>query len=61
MSVVVDAAAIVSAIAPTSRANVRPYDAAYVALAEQLGLPLLTRDVRLTSALGPRCAFQLVT
>lgn len=42
------------------RSNLRLYDAAYVALAEHLGVPLLTRDARLARAPGPRCAFQLV-
>ncbi len=42
------------------RANVTPYDAAYVALAEALECPLLTGDRRLASAPGPRCEFQLV-
>lgn len=35
------------------RANVTPYDAAYIGLAEVLGL-LLTADTRLTAAPGPR-------
>lgn len=43
------------------RANLRLYDAAYVALAEQLDAPLLTRDRRLARAHGPRCTFQIVT
>lgn len=42
------------------QANIRPYDAAYVALAEQLTVPLLTRDGRLAKAPGSRCAFQMV-
>jgi len=37
------------------RANVTPYDAAYVALAEILGARLLTADVRLAHAPGPTC------
>lgn len=37
------------------RANVSPYDATYVALAEQLGCQLLTVDARLARAPGPRC------
>lgn len=41
------------------RANITPYDAAYVALAELLGSPLATLDRRLSRAPGTRCAFQL--
>jgi predicted nucleic acid-binding protein len=41
-------------------ANVTPYDAAYVVLAEAHGVPLLTADARLTRAPGPRCEFILV-
>lgn len=37
------------------RDNVTAYDAAYVALAELLGAPLLTLDARLSRATGPRC------
>jgi predicted nucleic acid-binding protein len=37
------------------RANVTAYDAAYVALAEALGCPLLTADQRLANATGPLC------
>lgn len=37
------------------RANITAYDAAYVALAEQLDCALLTADVRLASAPGIRC------
>ncbi|MDZ7678340.1 MAG: type II toxin-antitoxin system VapC family toxin [Acidimicrobiales bacterium] len=39
------------------RENVTTYDAAYVALAEQLGAPLATVDQRLAAATGPRCTF----
>jgi predicted nucleic acid-binding protein len=42
------------------RDNVTPYDAAYVALAENLGGSVLTCDGRLTTASGPRCAFTLI-
>lgn len=42
------------------RANVTPYDAAYVALAEGLGCPLVTADERLARASGPRCTIQVV-
>jgi predicted nucleic acid-binding protein len=41
------------------RHNLTPYDAAYVALAEALGAPLLTADRRLARASGPRCAVEL--
>ena len=34
------------------------YDAAYVSLAERLGAPLATLDVRLVRATGPTCAFR---
>jgi predicted nucleic acid-binding protein len=37
------------------RANLTPYDAVYVALAETLGCALLTKDRRLASAPGLRC------
>ena len=37
--------------------NITAYDAAYVALAEELGVPLLTLDRRLARADGPRCMF----
>lgn len=39
------------------RGSVTSYDAAFVALAEKLSVPLLTLDARLASAPGPRCAF----
>ncbi len=42
------------------RADVSAYDAAYVALAEQLDCSLLTADARLASAPGPRCAITVV-
>jgi predicted nucleic acid-binding protein len=37
------------------RDNLTIYDATYVALAEALGVDLLTGDVRLANATGPRC------
>lgn len=40
------------------RHNVAVYDAAYVALAEQLGAPLATLDEKLAQATGPRCGFR---
>ena len=40
------------------RDNVTPYDAWYVALAESLGVPLVTLDARLGRAPGCRCAFR---
>lgn len=39
------------------RANVRSWDAMYVALAEALDAPMLTTDRRLIRAVGPRCDF----
>ena len=42
------------------RANVTPYDASYVALAEMLGCELLTGDQRLASAPGPRCSIRVL-
>lgn len=42
------------------RANLTPYDAVYVALAETLDCPLVTADRRLTNAPGPRCEFRFV-
>lgn len=40
------------------RANITPYDAVYVALAEALGCDLLTDDRRLAAAPGPRCVIR---
>jgi predicted nucleic acid-binding protein len=42
------------------RNNLTAYDAAYVALAEVLGAPLLTRDRRLAAAAGDRAQIELV-
>jgi predicted nucleic acid-binding protein len=42
------------------RDNLTPYDAAYVALAEALEMPLLTADRRLASAPGLRCKVELL-
>lgn len=41
------------------RHNLTPYDAAYVALAETLHVPLLTGDQRLAAAPGIRCEVEL--
>jgi len=42
------------------RHNVTSYDAWYVAVAEQLDLPLATLDRNLAAASGPRCRFLLL-
>jgi len=42
------------------RHNVTPYDAAYVALTEQLDCVLITCDAKLANATGPDCAFDLI-
>ncbi|WP_375474398.1 type II toxin-antitoxin system VapC family toxin [uncultured Jatrophihabitans sp.] len=42
------------------RANVTAYDAAYVALAEQLSSPVITCDAKLAAASGTRCTFDLI-
>jgi predicted nucleic acid-binding protein len=43
------------------RQNIRGWDAFYVALAEALDATLLTLDVRLARAPGPRCRIQVPT
>jgi len=43
------------------RDNLTVYDAAYVALAELLDVPLVTADVRLSRATGPRCRIELLS
>ena len=42
------------------RDNLTVYDAAYVALAELLGVVLVTADARLAKAPGPRCEIELL-
>jgi predicted nucleic acid-binding protein len=42
------------------RENLTIYDAAYVALAEALQVPLLTGDKRLARAPGPRCVVEVL-
>lgn len=42
------------------RANVTPYDGAYIGLAEGLHCPLLTADGRLANAPGARCEIRVV-
>lgn len=39
------------------RETLTAYDASYVAVAELLAAPVLTLDVRLSGASGPRCSF----
>lgn len=43
------------------RENITPYDAAYVALAEQLGGPVITCDAKLAGSSGAQCRFDLIT
>ncbi|MGH7918696.1 MAG: type II toxin-antitoxin system VapC family toxin [Candidatus Dormibacteraceae bacterium] len=40
------------------RPNLTIYDATYVALAEALGVPMVTLDARLARAAGPRCTIR---
>jgi predicted nucleic acid-binding protein len=42
-------------------ANLSSYDAAYVALAERLGVPLITGDVRIERAPGVECEIEVFT
>ena len=42
------------------RHNVTAYDAAYLALAESLPAPLITRDARLAATVGHRATIELV-
>ena len=42
------------------RDNLTIYDAAYVALAEALEVPLLTGDQRLARSTGPRCSIEVI-
>ena len=43
------------------RHNLTPYDAAYVALAENLGVRLVTADTRLARASGPTCQIEVLS
>ncbi len=42
------------------RENFTPYDAAYVALAEQLSCTLITCDVKLANVSGTNCEFDVI-
>jgi len=42
------------------RDEVTPYDAAYIALAETLGIPFVTADRGLATASGIRCAIEVL-
>ena len=42
------------------RANLTPYDAAYIGLAEALNCELVTADARLAAAPGPGCQIRIV-
>lgn len=42
------------------RGSVRAWDAFYVALAEVMGATLVTSDLRLATAAGPRCDIEVV-
>ncbi len=42
------------------RDNLTPYDASYVALAERLGVTLVTADARLARAPGIRCDVEVL-
>lgn len=44
----------------TLRTNLSPYDAAYVALAEELGCPLVTGDRGIARAPGIGCAVEVL-
>lgn len=43
------------------RDNLTAYDAAYVALAEMLRVPLITVDNKLAAAPGPRCVIEVLS
>jgi predicted nucleic acid-binding protein len=43
------------------KANVTVYDAAYIALAETLGVVFLTSDARLARATGIQCPIELIS
>lgn len=42
------------------RNDITAYDGCYVVLAEALGCPLLTADVRVANAPGARCAIEVI-